>query len=321
MALKYKKRFIFIVPLLLGLGVFHSAQATDSLTRSTTARNQTVFTNNADCRGDRGDRCRGSLGGSPDNITMGIMGGTLSFRLCSQSIVRDPLDVPCRVAPPMIPPGADTQVGTGLNPISITDNGGADSFGGPTNDPIPSGSSNVMLPGFLVHGAVGEQTLRCTSSATCGTETTQNIITHYQSFRSVPTGQVINPANPGVLCDQPRCHHIEFSIEQNMQGEDAAATAMRFNYIIDSKTDSNGNLILTAPGTPTGTYTVTCLAGASNCANTSGNFRVNTNVFNAASTGFVTMNDSPVTNPDGCPSGNLVDPFHQNDVSCRSGGR
>lgn len=308
-----------LLTLIIGLGLCDPVEATDSRTQTTTARNQTIFTNNSDCRGDGGDRCRGSLGGSPNNITMDIMGGTLSFRLCSKGISRDPLDIPCRVTPPMIPPGADTQVGTGLNPISITDNGGADSFGGPTNDPIPSGSSNVMIPSFLVHGASGEQTLRCTSQATCGTGTDQNIITHYQSFRSVPTGQIIDPANPGVLCDQPRCHHIEFSIEQNMQGDDAAQTAMRFNYIIDSKTDINGDLILTAPGTATGTYTVTCLAGASNCTNTSGNFRVNTNVFNAGSTGFVTMNGSPATNPAGCPSGTLVDPFHQNNVSCRSG--
>ncbi len=316
MALKCKKGILFIIFLLLGLGLFHSAQATESLTRTTTGQNQTLFTNNSDCRGNEGDVCRGSS--QQGGITMNINGGSLNFNLCSSGINRDPSDVRCRVTPPMIPPGTDTQVGTGLNPTTINDNGATVSFGGPTNDPIPSGSSNVMIPGFLVHGAVGEQTLRCTSEGTCGTGTGQNIITHFQSFRSVPNGQVINPANPGVLCDQPRCHHIEYSIEQNMQGEDAAQTAMRFNYIVDSKTDINGNLILTAPGTPTGTYTVTCL-GADNCSSTSGNFRLNTNVFSPSSTGFVTMNGSPVTNPAGCSSGTLVDPFHQNGVSCRSG--
>lgn len=305
----------------LGLAVYGVANATDSLTRTTTGRNQTIFTNNSDCRGNEGDVCRGSS--QQGGITMNINGGALNFNLCGQGIDVNPSDIRCRVTPPMIPPGADTQVGTGLNPTTINDNGATVSFGGPTNDPIPSGSSNVMIPGFLVHGAVGEQTLRCLSEATCGTLDNSGseriILTHFQSFRSVPTGQIINPANPGVLCDQPRCTHIEYSIEQNMFGDAAAGTAMRFNYIVDSKTDVNGNLILTAPGTPTGTYTVTCLAGASDCANTSGNFRVNTNVFTSASTGFVTMNDSPVTNPAGCPSGSLVDPFHQNNVSCRSG--
>lgn len=311
------KKWPILFLVFLGLAVSGVANATDSLTRTTTGRNQTLFTNNADCRGNEGDVCNGSS--QRGGITMNINGGSLNFNLCSSGINRDPSDVRCRVTPPMIPPGTDTQVGTGLNPTTINDNGATVSFGGPTNDPIPSGSSNVMIPGFLVHGAVGEQTLRCTSEGTCGTGTNQNIITHFQSFRSVPTGQIINPANPGVLCDQPRCTHIEYSIQQNMFGDDAAATAIRFNYIVDSKTDINGNLILTAPGTPTGTYTVTCLGGASNCANTSGNFRVNTNSFTSASTGFVTMNDSPVTNPASCPSDTLVDPFHQNNVSCRSG--
>lgn len=313
MALKCKKRFIFIIPLLLGLGVFHSAQATESLTRSTTTRNQTVFTNNADCRGDGGDRCRGSLGGSPNNITMDIMGGTLSFRLCSKGISRDPIDPPCRVAPPMIPPGADTQVGTGLNPISITDNGGADSFGGPTNDPIPSGSSNVMIPGFLVHGAVGEQTLRCMSEATCGTGTTQNIITHFQSFRSVPTGQVINPSAPGILCDQPRCHHIEFFVDQQQLGDDAADTPFKISFVIDSKTDSNGNLVA---GTATGSWTQTCNTGG--CGNETGTFHVNTTTFTPASKDFLTIDSRTGGGFFGnCSPGDLTDPFHVDGQPCR----
>ncbi|HIE65903.1 MAG: hypothetical protein ABGX83_04665 [Nitrospira sp.] len=250
----------------------------------------------------------------------------LNFNLCGEAINVNPTDVPvCRVTPPMIPPGADTQVGTGLNPIIGTGTDVGASFGGLTNDSVPSGTSNVTIPGFLIHGGTflsnpmsGEVTNNCNSEATCGQTVNRNIITHFQSFRSVPNGGIIDPNVPSVFCDQPRCNHIEFSIQQDMTGAAAAQTAMRFDFVIDSKNDANGDIIVTAPGTPTGTFTVTCLPGSNACTNTSGNFRVNTSTFTSASTGFVTMNDSPVVNPVGCPTGTLVDPFHQNGVSCQS---
>lgn len=281
-----------------------TAVATESITRTTTNHAQSLLTNNANCTGDGGTICQGSA--QNGGITMGINGGSLNFHLCNQGIAQDPSDPPCRVTPPMIPPGADTQVGTGLNPIAINDNGTSVTFGGPTNDPIPSGTSNVLIPGFLVHGPSGEQTLRCLSEATCGTGTTQNIITHFQLFRSVPTGVAITPS--GAPCAQTRCNHIEFSIDQQMLGDGAAQSPFTINYTIDSTTDLNGRMI-----SATGSWAQTCSTGG--CTSGSGTFSVAepTGGFSPSSTGFVTITNSTT----GCPVGSLVDPFHQNGVSCR----
>jgi len=296
--------FIF----LLGVGSLDTAFGTDSKTATTTLRTQTIFTNNADCRGDEGDKCKGGI--QNGGINIGIGGGTVNFNLCSNGISRDPRDVPCRVTPPMIPPGADTQAGTGLNPITINDNGTTASFGGVTNDPIPSGTSNFVISGFLVHGpSPGEVTLRCTSQGTCGEETDQNIITHFQDFRSVPNGVAKTPSGP--LCTQVRCNHIQYSVDQQMRGDDAAETPFKIDYIIDAATDVNGKLI---PGTALGSYTITCSGG---CSNGSGTFSVTEPAggFSPSSTGFVTINSQTSA---GCSPGTQVDPFHQNGVSCRS---
>ncbi|MFQ5598148.1 MAG: hypothetical protein ACE5GK_08860 [Nitrospiria bacterium] len=300
---------LFSLIVLLAIGSLDTAFATDSRTTTTTLRTQTIFTNNSDCRGNEGDVCRGSI--QQGGIDININGGTLNFHLCSEGINRDPSDVPCRVTPPMIPPGADTQVGTGLDPITINDNGATASFGGMTNDPIPSGSSNFVIPGFLVHGtSPGEVTLRCTSEPTCGKTTFQNIITHFQNFRSVPNGVARTPSGP--LCTQVRCNHIEFTVDQQMQGQDAADTPFKIDFVIDSATDANGKLI---SGTATGSYTITCNTGG--CSNGSGTFSVTEpgGGFSPSSTGFVTINSQT---SGGCSAGTQVDPFHQNGVSCQS---
>lgn len=280
------------------------AVATESNTRTVTSQGQNLLTNNSNCSGNGGALCQGAA--QNGGITLNINGGSLNFHLCSQGIAPDPIDLPCRVAPPMIPPGADTQVGTGLNPIAMNDNGNPVTFGGPTNDPIPSGSSNVMIPGFLVHGPLGEQTLRCLSEVTCGSGTTQNIITHFQSFRSVPLGAATIPS--GAPCTQTRCNHIEFSIDQQMLGDGAAQSPFKIDYSIDSKTDSNGRMI-----SATGSWAQTCSTGG--CTSGAGTFTVTEppGGFSAGSTGFVTITNSTT----GCPVGSLVDPFHQNGVSCR----
>ncbi len=291
------------------LGSSGFAFATESRSNTKTLRTQTIFTNNSNCRGNEGNVCLGSIQNGGINID--INGGSVNFNLCNNSIDRAPSDIPCRVTPPMIPPGADTQLGTGLDPITLNDNGLVASFGGVTNDPIPSGSSNIIIPGFLVHGASpGEVTLNCISEATCGKGTTQNIITHFQNFRSVPNGVVKTPG--GVACAQTRCNHIVFSVDQQMLGQDAANTPFKIDFTIDSATDTFGNLI---PGTATGTYTITC---SFNCVSSTGTFSVTEPVggFSPTSTGFVTINSQ--TAP-GCAPGTLLDPFHQNGVSCMSG--
>src|SRR5579884_23757 len=281
------------------------ATATDSMTRTVTNQGQSTLTNNANCLGDAGAICQGSA--QNGGITININGGSLNFNLCNQGIPQqDPSDLPCRVTPPLIPPGANTQVGTGLNPISINDNGTPVTFGGPTNDPIPSGSSSVLIPGFLVHGPSGEKTLQCLSEATCGTGTTQNIITHFQSFRSVPLGTATTPG--GSPCTVTRCNHIEFSVDQQMLGEGAAQSPFTIDYTIDSQTDLNGKMI-----SATGSWAQTCSTGG--CVSGSGTFSVTepTGGFSPSSTGFVTITNSTT----GCAVGTQVDPFHQNGVSCR----
>jgi len=289
----------------LGLGSSDFAYGTESRSNTKILRTQTIFTNNSNCRGNNGDICLGSVQNGGININ--INGGIVNFNLCNNSINRNPSDIPCRVTPPMIPPGADTQLGTGLDPITLNDNGMVASFGGVTNDLIPSGTSNIIIPGFLVHGPTGEVTLNCTSEATCGKGTDQNIITHRQNFRSVPNGVVATPG--GVACVQVRCNHIEFSVDQQMRGQGAADTPFKIDFTIDSATDATGKLI---PGTATGTFTITC---SIDCVSNTGTFSVTEPVgeFSPSSTGFVTINSQ------GCPTGTLLDPFHQNGVSCASG--
>lgn len=306
---KWSKGLSLLFLTLFGVGLYSLAQATDSRTRTTTTQSQTIVTNNNDCSGFGGG-CTGNA--ATGGVTVNIQGGSLNFDLCRAGMggfnIDNDLDPPCRVTPPMIPPGADTQMGTGLNPIVVNDAGVANvPFGGPTNDPVPSGSSNVMIPGFLVHGPVGEQTLRCTSTAVCGSDVTQITITHFQNFRSVPSGQVINPANPGVLCDQPRCHHIEFSIDQPMTQRFDNETPFKIDFTIDSKTDSNGGVI-----TATGSWTQTC--SGFGCSG-NGTFHVVTPFSpNPGSTGFLRIDSS---NTDNCPAGRLLDPFHANGVICQ----
>lgn len=310
-----KNNLIRIFLLFLFVLTFSDAAfATESRSNTKTLRTQNIFTNNSHCRGNQGNVCLGSIQNGGINID--INGGSVNFNLCNNSIDRVPSDIPCRVAPPMIPPGADTQVGTGLDPITLNDNGMVASFGGVTNDPIPSGSSNIVIPGFLVHGASpGEVTLNCISKATCGSGTSQNIMTHFQNFRSVPNGVAKTPG--GAACAQVRCNHIVFSVDQQMLGQAAADTPFKIDFTIDSATDANGNLI---PGTATGTYTITCsLPGTLNdCVNSTGSFSVAEPVggFSPTSTGFVTITSQ--TAP-GCAPGTLLDPFHQNGVSCMSG--
>lgn len=309
--------FIFAI-----LGTVRLALATDNRTRTTTTQNQTIFTNNSDCQGGTGFGTCVASGSAPNGgMTVPINGGSVNFHLCSRGMgnfsIDTDLDPSCRVTPPMIPPGADTQVGTGLNPIRFCDNAATTdsgcpsnrvwvNFGGETNDPIPSGSSNITIPGFLVHGPVGEQTLRCLSTATCGTGMEKNVITHFQDFRSVPSGVPITPGGPN--CAQPRCNHIEFNIDQLMKTPFAPDITFKIDFVIDSAVDADGNLV---PLTANGSWTQTCTG---NCANTSGTFHVNTETFTPASTGFVTIDSGPP----GCPAGTLLDPFHANGNTCRS---
>jgi len=215
------------------------------------------------------------------------------------------------VTPSIIPPGADNQLGTGLDPINFNDNGTMASFGGVTNDPLPSGSSDVIIPGFLVHGpSPGETTLNCLSEATCGQTTWQIVLKSFQNFRSVPNGVAITPG--GALCTQVRCNHIEFTMDHQQTGVDAAQTPFKIDFIVDSATDVNGNLI---PGTANGSFVVTC---TDDCVSGSGTFSVTEPVggFSPSSTGFVTINSQTMA---GCSAGTLVDPFHQNGVSCQAG--
>lgn len=302
---------ILVTIVVTRLMAFEVATATESTTRTITSQSQNLLTNNSNCAGNGGAICQGSA--QSGGITLNINGGSLNFNLCNQGITQDANDLPCRVTP-LIPPGADTQVGTGLNPISVNDNGTVVTFGGPTNDPVPfgrnlsdPGASNVVIPGFLVHGPLGERTLQCLSESTCGVGTTQNIITHFQSFRSVPTGVAATPS--GAPCiGGSRCNHIEFSIDQQMLGDGAANSPFKIEYTIDSKTDLMGKMI-----SATGSWAQTCSTGG--CTSGGGTFTVTepTGGFSPSSTGFVTINSSTTA----CPAGTLVDPFHQNGVSCR----
>lgn len=288
------------------MGTHGRARATESITRTTTSRNQTIFSNNSDC-GGAGGSCTGNA--ATGGITIPINGGSLSFNLCQAAMggsgIDNNIDTPCGVTPPMIPPGADSQLGTGLNPIVVNDAGVANvPFGGLTNDPVPSGSSNVNIAGFRVHGAVGEQTLRCTSAPTCGTGVSAMSITHFQSFQSVPFGQVIDPANPGVLCGQTRCNHIEFSIDQPMTDGLGGTSPFSNSYVIDSKTDQNGNVI-----SAVGSWTQNCNGCSGN-----GTFHLVTPFSpSATASGFIRIDSSNTFN---CPAGSLIDPFHQNGVVC-----
>jgi len=294
---------------LFGFASYRPAFATESRTKTTTSQTQTIVTSNDNCDGlgSPGEICSGSF--QAGGITVNINGGSVNFSLCGTGMDRDPQDPPCRVAPPIIPPGADAQLGTGLNPITINDNGATVSFGGQTNDPIPAGSSNILLPNFLVHGpSPGEVTVSCTSTATCGAVDPPMSFTSFQDFRSVPNGVAKTPSGP--LCTAVRCHHIEFSMDHQMRGSAAADTPFKIEFIVDSETDSTGKMI---PGTATGTYTVTC---SLTCSNFSGTFSVTEpgGGFSPSSSGFVRI-DSQTTG--GCSVGTLVDPFHQNGVSCR----
>lgn len=131
----------------------------------------------------------------------------MNFNNCrtAMEILTTSTDLSCTNAPSTIPAGVDTQLGTGINPIVGTGNDAGASFGGLTNDPVPSGNSNIMIPGFLVHGPApaGERTVQCPSAATCGTNINNMTITHLQNFRSVPSGQVINPPLPGFSAINP----------------------------------------------------------------------------------------------------------------------
>ena len=301
----YHSALLFIFVFLFG--TYDLARATESITRTTTSRNQTIFSNNSDC-GSIGGTCTGNA--ATGGITIPINGGSLNFNLCQSVMagasIDNNVDLPCGVTPPMIPPGADTQLGTGLNPIVVNDAGVANvPFGGLTNDPVPSGSSNVIIAGFLVHGAIGEQTLRCTSVPTCGAGVSSMSITHFQSFRSVPFGQVMNPANPGVTCGQTRCNHIEFSINQPMTDGLGAVSPFSNSYVIDSKTDQNGNVV-----SAVGSWTQNC-----NGCDGNGTFHLVT-PFSPSPTasGFIQIDSSNTFN---CPVGSLVDPFHQNNVVCQ----
>ncbi len=318
--------------ILLGFGAFDFALATDSRTRTTTRRNQMNFTENANKR-DPTDAF------DDGTVTIPIQGGSLSFDLCHEGINQAPTPVPCRVTPFLIPSGADTQLGTGLDPIlgtPATLDAGL-SFGGPTNDAVPSGSSNVQIPGFSVHGGsvsvgagpnflitvTGELTNKCFDQATCGAGVNNLDTTHFQTLESRPV------ASAGGICAAPapttvRCNEMRFAFDEDLDGAEQAQGGMKMNFIINSETDVNGDLV----GTATGSYTINCPftgdefgcpdTGTGGTSAITGTFTVTEPVggFNATSTGFVTMNQNAPNTV--CVGGVLVGPFHRNNNDCQA---
>ncbi|MBN4054451.1 hypothetical protein JYT87_01945 [Nitrospira defluvii] len=267
MNFKKTKRLTISLLFLLGFVSYHPAFATESRTKTTTLQTQTILTSNDMCDGlgSPGDICLGTV--QNGGITVNINGGLLNFNICGSGMDRDPLDLPCRVTP-FIPPGADAQLGTGLDPIIFNDNGTTTSFGGPTNDPVPAGSSNIFLPNFLLHGpSPGEVTMTCASEATCGADVPSATFTIFQDFRSVPSGIAKVPA--GALCTSARCNHVEMTMDHQMVGSNAGNTPFKIDFTIDSETDASGKLI---PGTALGTYTITCSTGG--CVSGTGTFSV-----------------------------------------------
>ncbi len=321
-----KTRWTLLLAITLFWSISNVAEGTDSLTRTTTLQTQTILT-------DNDDGCGGGFGGgggpcgtiSDGGITVQINGGSFNFNLCEAGIagfsINGNEDRPCRVAPPAIPPGADTQIGTGLNPIVVNDDGFSNvPFGGITNDPVPSGSSNIIFPGLLVHGpSPGETTMSCTTEATCGSNVNQALFRHFQSFRSVPVGQVIDPNFPAVLCTAPavRCTHIEFSVRHEMTDSGGFGGDDPFvnTYIIDSTTDVNGDII-----TAGGSFTQT-----SDDSNGSGTWTIDTTTPGFPGPTAVGFADMVTSGLFGCGGGGgfggggtgSVDPFHQNGVTCR----
>lgn len=329
-----KHSLLFFLVLLVG--VSNSAIATDSRTRTATTRNQMNFTDNANHRFATDAFDVGT-------VTIPIQGGSLTFALCHEGIIQAPAPIPCRVTPFLIPPGGDTQLGTGLDPILGTPGSLDDglSFGGPTNDGVPSGSSNVQIPGFSVHGGArptfvgdvmtvtGELTNKCFDAATCGQGVTNLDTTHFQTLQSLPrtegiaAGICLSGAPPAGTF---RCNEIRFAFDEDIVGAEQAQGAMKMNFIINSETDVNGKLV----GSASGSYTINCpfTGDEFGCPNTgtgavsviTGTFTVTEPVggFNSTSSGFVTMNqDAPNTFCVG-GAGNKVGPFHRDGTECQA---
>ncbi|MFQ5580374.1 MAG: hypothetical protein ACE5FZ_07160 [Nitrospiria bacterium] len=314
--------------------------ATDSRTTTTTSQNSAVFTDNQNIR--EGDPL------AFRQVDIPIQGGMLSFNLCNQGITQgmsppdsDSRDLPCRVTPPMIPPGVDTQLGTGLDPIlgtGLPADGGdlGFSFGGNTNDGLQDGTSNIQIPGFLIHGGAisvtpggigtagpitltGEVTNNCVDSAVCGTQMDKNVITHFQKIESRPI------SSPGTLCSPPqpttnRCSQVTFGFDQDMTGSEQAQTALTMAFEVNSETDSTGKLVKAG-----GKYTINCPTTTDQatfgCPNgtITGTFTVTEPVggFTTTSTDFVTITQDAPNNTFCLPT-DTFDPFNRDGTTCQA---